>query len=259
MNLPGVSAICPTYGRPTTGRLWFLEQVVECFRRQDYPGPKELVILNDAGCWGQYLQCDVPGVRVVNEDGRYRSLGTKFNRLVELARFDLICPWEDDDISLDWRMSRSVQLIGGGPYVNPRRGWLWTPAGDLQWQHPHGVCHNLSVYARWAFNKVPGGYRDWAQDTGMDQALCEKNGLPYSLAPTGCGPLPVADWWYVYHWGHSDIHLSAYHPNEAAAWDAYGRIPQREGLFKIVPRWKNDYLGWRRRALPAVMPPELVR
>jgi hypothetical protein len=259
MSLPGVSLLTPTYGRPTTGRLWFLEELVECYRRQDYGGPSELIILSDAGAWNQLLRCDVPGVRVVNEVWRYPSLGAKFNRLVGLARFDLLAPAEDDDLFLPHRLSLSVKLLGDGPYLNPRRGWLWTPAGDLQWQHPQGICHNMSIFTRAAFDAVEGGYKPWAQDTLMDRDLCKEHRLPYGAVPVGCGELPVKDWWYVYRWGHSDLHLSAFHPHEQKVWDDYGRLPQTPGTFDIRPRWGHDYLAARRRALPAVMPPFLKR
>ena len=39
---PAVSCICPTYGRPE-----LLEEAIYCFLLQDYPGPKELIVLND--------------------------------------------------------------------------------------------------------------------------------------------------------------------------------------------------------------------
>ena len=41
-DLPAVSCICLTYGRVA-----LLEEAIESFLRQDYPGVKELVVLND--------------------------------------------------------------------------------------------------------------------------------------------------------------------------------------------------------------------
>ncbi|MCL4258972.1 MAG: glycosyltransferase family 2 protein, partial [Anaerolineales bacterium] len=50
---PPVSCICPTYGR-----VELLEEAIESFLRQDYPGQKELIVLNDYA--GQTLHFDHP-------------------------------------------------------------------------------------------------------------------------------------------------------------------------------------------------------
>jgi hypothetical protein len=42
VSLPTVSRICLTFGRPR-----FLEEAIESFLRQDYPGEAELIVLND--------------------------------------------------------------------------------------------------------------------------------------------------------------------------------------------------------------------
>lgn len=41
-NPPPVSCLCPTYGRVA-----LLEEAIYAFLQQDYPGPKELIVLND--------------------------------------------------------------------------------------------------------------------------------------------------------------------------------------------------------------------
>ena len=38
-DYPGVSCICPTYARPD-----LLEEAIQSFLLQDYPGPKELIV-----------------------------------------------------------------------------------------------------------------------------------------------------------------------------------------------------------------------
>jgi hypothetical protein len=43
-SLPGVSLLCPTFGRPPTLK-HLIEECILSFLLQDYPGPKELVIL----------------------------------------------------------------------------------------------------------------------------------------------------------------------------------------------------------------------
>jgi Glycosyltransferases involved in cell wall biogenesis len=39
-----ISCLCPTYKRPT-----LLANAIACFLQQDYDGPAELIVLDDAG------------------------------------------------------------------------------------------------------------------------------------------------------------------------------------------------------------------
>ena len=95
---PKVSCFCATYGRPH-----LLEEAIESFLRQDYPGAKELVILNDYP--GHTLHYEHKEIRIVNRDKQILPLGRKFNETVELCDGDILLPWEDDDIYLPWRIS----------------------------------------------------------------------------------------------------------------------------------------------------------
>ena len=151
-SLPLVSCICPTYNRPPRYQ-HLLEEAIASFLRQDYPN-KELIVLND--CPGQELICDEPGVRVVNVAERFPSIGDKQNAAVGLARGELIAPWDDDDISLPWRLSLSVERLGDGDYFNPRCYWFLDNEG-LHFDHPMGYAHNASLFRRAAFEGV-GGY-----------------------------------------------------------------------------------------------------
>ena len=122
-------------------------------------------MLND--CPGQDLLCDAPGVRVVNVPERFPTLGEKRNAGVALARGDLIAPWDDDDISLPWRLSLSVDRIDGAGYFNPRCYWLLDNDG-LHVDRSKGYAHNASLFRRAAFEKV-GGYP--SVSLGADAAL----------------------------------------------------------------------------------------
>src|SRR6185312_11669139 len=92
-ELPRVSCQCITYGRTT-----LLDEAVESFQRQDYPGEKELVILNDFA--DLTLRCDAPNVKVVNVPFRMRTIGEKRNACVGFCTGTVIFPWDDDDIHL---------------------------------------------------------------------------------------------------------------------------------------------------------------
>jgi hypothetical protein len=55
---PAVSCFCLTYGRPR-----LLEEAIHSFLRQDYAGPKEMIVLNDYA--DQVLELDHPEVQVI--------------------------------------------------------------------------------------------------------------------------------------------------------------------------------------------------
>ena len=55
----GVSCLCLTYGRPT-----LLEEAIESFIRQQWDGPKELIVLNDHP--EQELLYQYDEVRIIN-------------------------------------------------------------------------------------------------------------------------------------------------------------------------------------------------
>ncbi len=98
-NLPLISCVMPTFGRPA-----YVPEAVACFLQQDYPH-KELILLND--CPGQMYVGDLPGVRIVNVPERFKTLGDKRNASIEMASGEIIAVWDDDDISLPWRLSWS--------------------------------------------------------------------------------------------------------------------------------------------------------
>ena len=118
-DLPLISCICPTYNRLPYHR-HLIEEAIESFLRQTYPN-KELIVVND--CPGQELVCEAPGVRVVNVPERFANLGDKRNAGHQLAQGEVFCPWDDDDISLPWRLSLSVELLGDADYLNPDTTW----------------------------------------------------------------------------------------------------------------------------------------
>jgi glycosyltransferase involved in cell wall biosynthesis len=98
-TLPLVSCVMPTFGRPA-----FVHESVAMFLAQDYAA-KELILLND--CPGQTYRGQWPGVRIVNVDRRYRTLGEKWNAAIKLAAGELIAVWdEDEDVARKWWVVR---------------------------------------------------------------------------------------------------------------------------------------------------------
>jgi hypothetical protein len=229
--LPFVSCLCPTFGRPPLYQ-HLLEEAIECFLRQDYPAERtELLVLND--CPQQTLVCNAPQVCVLNATARYSSLGAKYNALIGLARGELLCPWEDDDLSLPWRLSLSVARLGTADYFNPKAYWFW--CGDLlQHERWTGYAHNASLFRRSAWKKA-GGYPDQSgpQDAVMDSRLRQ-------IGRVVDAGLQAQESFFIYRWGVSDLHLSG-QVNTEEAYKAHGQKDHKPGTFVLHPHWQCDY------------------
>lgn len=225
-DLPFVSFVVPTHGRcPRHAHL--LEEVVYWFSVQAYPRDRlELVLFNDAP--GQTLVCHVGGVRVINAGTRAPSLGAKRNMLQDAARGDLILPWDDDDISLPGRAARAAASIGSYDYWNPRARWF-EQGGRLHHTHPQNCTHHASAWRKAA------GFQYRNITLGEDvtfESDARTGGKASPVTHT-----PVDEWDYVYRWGVSDLHLSAF-PDQQAV---YARQVAEPGEFLIEPRMRRNY------------------
>jgi glycosyltransferase involved in cell wall biosynthesis len=229
------SCLCPTFNR-TPGKQWLLEEAIESFLRQDYQD-KELIILND--CPQQTLVCNIPNVLVINMPRRMSSLGEKRNLLVSVAAGDVFFPWDDDDISLPRRLSKSIELLGEQlEYYNPRRYWQMDSTG-LRSDHALGVGHNCGGYKRELFNRV-GGYAHVSsgEDAHIDSLMSGQGKLvPFDAH------LSRGEWFYIYRWGVSDTHISGITqllPKEGG-YHYIGDQAVVEGTFELKPQWRLPY------------------
>ena len=241
-SMPLVSCLCATYNRPPSHQ-HLIEEAIESFLRQDYPN-KELVVINDGA--GQELLCDAPGVRIVNVDDRFPTLGEKYNAAADLARGALLAPWDDDDISLPWRLSLSVERLGDAAYFNPRRYWFLDPGG-LHFDHTMGYAHNASLVTRDAFEAV-GRYTSISvgYDAAIDAALWSR--FEDAADPNrGHRSLTRAEWFYIYRWGVSPGHVSVGGSEEN--YRVIGERPVAPGRFHLSPAWRSDYVADTRRLL----------
>ncbi|QDT14241.1 glycosyltransferase family 2 protein [Alienimonas californiensis] len=164
---PKISCMMPTYGRPA-----YVHEAVWTFLRQDDPN-KELIVLND--CPGQIYEFNHPEVRVFNESERFGTLGEKRNRCIELAEGDLVAVWDDDDVSLPWRLSYCRA-------ERERRGVSFYRAAEFlaywgeNWLHDNqtvpGWCsHPTTLFAKELWRSV-GGYP--AQGVGEDAVFFQR-------------------------------------------------------------------------------------
>lgn len=221
-----VSALCPTFNRPE-----LLAEAVYWFARRDRTFPAELVILNDNPV--VRLRCDAENVRVINTPVRYPHLAAKYNALVQLARGSILMPWEDDDISLPWRIPHAVRGLVDCMYWNPRGSW-YEESGVLRSDHSHGYCWNASAFRREALDVAPLPTEGNAVDRDHDAALyavdCRRP------------PLQRGEWSYVYRWGVTR-HLSG-HSDMDAAYLQYDA--GQGGVVDIVPTMQRDYISLTR-------------
>jgi glycosyltransferase involved in cell wall biosynthesis len=232
-----VSCICPTYNR-VAARPDLLEEAIESFLKQDYPADKELIVLNDHP--GQKIVYTGPQVKVVNYPVRFSTLGEKYNYAIrEIAIGDLICTWEDDDISLPHRLSLSVERIGNADYFNPR-AYYFACGGSIKLEYPaQGYAHNCSMFTRKAFVTV-GGYPfvSGPQDAHMD-------GLLRSHCKVVDGLKFPEETFFIYRWGVSDMHLSG-QADTQKAYNHYASEATKTGTYYLYPHWAHDY----RRDIP---------
>ncbi|MBK9710389.1 MAG: glycosyltransferase [Kouleothrix sp.] len=253
---PPVSCICPTYGRVA-----LLEEAIESFLRQDYPGEKELIVLNDYP--DQTLVFAHPEVRIVNVPQRFGSVGEKYQAAAALCSHDLIVVWHDDDIYLPHRLSLSAaQFAPRRGFFKAERAWFWN---DGQLSGPErNTFHGGSCFSRALLAETPG-YPPSSSgfDIGFERA-CEEQ----RVGATKGQPLAPEDLYYIYRWaGTGSYHLSAAGQNgEAhAAVAAYvqeqvarGRV--EHGSIALNPHWKTDYAALVRDHLTngTVKPAEAV-
>jgi glycosyltransferase involved in cell wall biosynthesis len=247
---PPVSCICPTYGRTA-----LLEEAIESFLRQDYPGRKELIVLNDYA--DQTLEFDHPEVKIVNRSERFASLADKFNAAVALASHDLIFVWHDDDISLPHRLSFSVaQCEGGAEFFKSSKAWFWNH-GRLSGPQKN-LFHGGSCWRRSLFDAVKG-YPSGALQFDLEfEKACKSRqpGLARQL------DLVAAELYYIYRWGGTGSYhysqQSAGGPTRQTIVDYVGQQAHQgtipKGHVTLRPQWKSDYVALAReqlRALPA--------
>lgn len=270
-----VSCLLPTYNRyPDHGYL--LEEAVQSFIAQDYQH-KELIILNDTP--GQSIVIQHPKIKCVNVGERFDRLGNKIHHMLHnLAQGDYICRWDDDDVSLPWRLSYSVGKLVEGAKNNPthchsfrvpsgivsyasewRPECHWFYHGEIkQVTYNPGNTHIMAIWHRdiLGFQPPPAGI-DPLRDTTIavpitypgepcpsgleDQtftAALRKRGYPFIG-----DRIPLQDIFYLYRWGVQPNHLSGKGGMEVMQ-KTYEQIGQQlvmKQTYTIRPKWQRDY------------------
>ena len=230
----------PTFNRfPVHGHL--VEEAVESFLRQDYPN-KELILCNDTP--GQFLRFEHPQVRVFNS-GRFPTLSDKLQWMIDAAKGDILCRWDDDDISLPHRLSLSVERLGNS--LEWRAENYWYDTGTLsESKHPANT-HTLGIWRREVLVRIDGypSSHCGTEDVAFNQALIAAG------FPQQGDVLDHDEMFYLYRWATGSRHISGGGGDEEAFRERYrklGELPIIKGEYAIKPRWKVNYVA---RALQA--------
>lgn len=241
MNYPFISAKCITYGRVST-----LEEAIYSFLQQDYPGEKELVIVNDYP--KQKLIFDHPEIKIINLDYTFSTIGDKENFAIEACKGELIAVWDDDDIALPNHLS------------NVAKFWK-EDTNLLHWQR--GVYYNAPnitdivsignsgiVYSKKAWEAIG---KSPIENAGGDMSLVIRiHNLGREKIVLASPPDDEVSWFY--RWGGIDVYHQSGQghdvPGKANAIQRHslfieqkrqrGEIPT--GDVVLNPNWKYDYV-----------------
>ena len=221
----------PTYNRfPKSSHL--VEEAIESFLRQDYPD-KELIILND--CPGQELIFEHSEVFVFNLSKRFRTMGEKLNAGFALSTGEILCRFDDDDLSLPHRLSLGVRKL------NDKGLSYW---GSLEYFFDNGKTTRISkngapsksIWTRKAFDEVGGfPHVDSGQDSDFQKLVKENDGETFEIES-----VPFNEIFYVYRWGTGSVHLSGF-GRGSEGYEKIGKKRIESGAFELNPHWREEY------------------
>jgi glycosyltransferase involved in cell wall biosynthesis len=196
MSTPLVSCVTPTYGRSA-----LLQEMLWCWSRQDYPN-LELVILNDQRNF--ILECDLPGVRIYNQDERFPSLAAKRNHLNTLIspEAEYVCPLDDDDLFFNDHISRLVAGMEANPTVDRVKNKISYVAVNNLF---HSTNAKDGFYAASCFRA--SRYREMQMSTGYvmgeDSEMLSRYGVSVH-------ELDTPDSTFIYRLGMDIVHASGH-------------------------------------------------
>lgn len=232
-----VSCLMPSFNRfPHLSHL--VNEAVECFLRQTYTN-SELLICNDTP--GQHLVFDHPRIRVINTNFRYPTLGAKLHWMLTQANGEYICRWDDDDISLPWRLELSVERLRATQEWRPENHWYYPRGGVLtETKHP-GNTHIMAIWHRNIILNAGVDYPGMSCPSGLEDQTFTRHLRSLGYRQLG-DLLPLDQIFYLYRWGVQPNHLSGRGGGDTMQ-RTYedlnkGIVP---GEFHIKPMWQLDY------------------
>lgn len=239
MKHPFISCKCITYGRVDT-----LEEAIQSFLLQEYPGKKELIIVNDYPL--QKLVYNHPEIKIYNLDETFLTIGEKENYAIERCSGELIAVWDDDDVALSNHLSNIAK------FWKPNTNLLHWETG-VYYNEPSitaikGIGNSGIVYSKKAWEEIG---RSPIENAGGDMTLVVAlHNLGRDGVVLANPPKDEASWFYM--WGGRGYHQSgqgtdtADRPNIIQRHSAHieslrkkGEIPT--GDIHLNPHWNKDY------------------
>lgn len=239
VEYPFISCKCITYGRVDT-----LEEAIQSFLLQEYPGKKELIIVNDYPL--QKLVYNHPEIKIYNLDETFSTIGEKENYAIERCSGELIAVWDDDDVALPNHLSNIAK------YWKPDSNLLHWQTG-IFYNEPHitsitSIGNSGIVYSKKAWEAIG---RSPIENAGGDMTLVVAlHNLGRDKVVLADPPKNEASWFYM--WGGRGYHQSGQgtdtpdRPNIIQRHSAHieslrkkGKIPT--GDVRLNPHWNKDY------------------
>lgn len=239
MEYPFISAKCITYGRVET-----LEESLYSFLQQDYPGKKEMIIVNDYPL--QELVFDHPEVKIYNLKDTFNIIGEKENYAASLCNGELIAQWDDDDVALPNHMNNIARLFQPNTKLLHWETGIYYNEPNIEkitWIGNSGIVYRKSVL------EEIGGYP--LENAGYDMTFIETIHKKYRKDVI-IAKMEDKDASWFYMWGGRGYHMSGQgtdkpgRPNAIQRHSAHienlrfqGKIPT--GRIELKPNWKKDY------------------
>jgi len=232
MKKPAITCLCPTHGRAH-----IIGEAIESYLRQDPCGVEtELLIVND--CPEQPLDVSAPGVRVVNIYEPIPDYSLKMNKAVELAAGDLIAWWEDDDISLPFRLRMSFPWIERGfEYYKQSRAWMWQ-SGIIEGR-PHNLFFGSGLFRKAYYFECGGATEGIPGDASAHVNMMRGGGM-HEREPA------IHETFFMYRWAGMGHHDSGVAGTNADRFNSFRYRTLTDarfvpGIQHVRPEWKQDY------------------
>jgi hypothetical protein len=233
------------------GRNWVLPEAVRAFTQQDFAGDARLLIVND--CEAQELFCTVPRVEVINI-ADIPDMSEKQNKCVAMCDTEWVCLWDDDDISLPWRLSLLTRHVNKNPHA-------WAVCSSRAWYCEDSTILNVAAncFAGTAFFR-----RDYYIEAGGAVLNQPPDRSAWYAMMRGGRATDVAhareEIPYIYRWHGTGVHDSGiksefnkvrHHMfHEAVLADRRFR----PGMVRIQPCWNRNYLADVQQAIKKGVP-----
>jgi len=218
---PKVVCLCCTYGR-----VILLGEAIKCFIDQDYDN-KELIVLNDQEGVELVLEDCPSNVTIFNHSKRFNSLGEKRNYIKTLSDADYYCIWDDDDLYMPYRISKSVKNMDNCDIVKANKAIITTHNASPQ--IAQNLFHSQACVTKEYMDRCKYPKKSVGEDIDFENGANVKS----------IDVLPF----YVYRWGLNIHHLSGI-ADDKKSWErSLTYYENKSGVTIIKPEFTEDHWG----------------